>query len=295
MSDIGIKKELSDTIGGLNAEIGRLRILVSSTADELQDIEVKKAESIVAYNRESEEKALVLAKLSGDIDEKTKKINEIDGIFLAKEQEIQDSSSLLSGIAEREKSVADKETSFRQSVQDAEMLSKKLTVQKTEQEAREASISARENSIIENEAILENKKKALEESHKKSEIETDKAVKLQSSYEGKLADLERKESAVESRNAILDQREADIKEKERKLNEISIALDGRKIELGKQKASLHDRDQALITKEDDLTKRIALSGQKEAEVILRERDCRIREKSLSLREQEEKARIVNTP
>lgn len=271
-------------MGILNTEVSRLRGIETELKTSIEDLEVQKAESVIAHNKDMEEKTLIIKGLNDDITRKKEYSLEIDGINAEK---LKLEESRLIEIEKREKDVSNKEKSLEDSIGGINELSKSLVLQKNSQDDREKNLAIRANDLDALEKRLQVRDKGISASYAEADREKESARKMQAEYEKKEVTLEEDRITLTARTVSIETRESEIKIREENAKKTLEEAEIKIAEYGRKSVLLEDRESAIVRNEDDLAKRIVAYGQKETDVILRERDCRVREKSLAIREKEQ--------
>jgi len=290
MSDIS-KKSKTNEMEILNSEVNRLHIIKGLLGDEVQNIEVAKAEKLIVFNEQISNKQIELAKLEAQVEVKKQKVEELN-VLISEKTSLKE--KMILRLEEKEKELEIKISLVEKNKEENDKLLKNYKQVLIEQDLISKSFEVREKQLLEKEKNLVLKDNNISNSLLEADKEKEKAQKLHLEHEDKLKGLDNMKVNLDAQSKNLDERHVELRVSEQKSKSTLDMSESKLTEYTRKINSLEDREKALAENETDYNKKINLFAQREAEVILRERDCRLRERLLSIRDQENKLNDQST-
>ncbi len=284
MSDTSVKvKDAVQELDFLNGEIGRVKTVKSSLEKDIEDLEVQKATSYKQFQNDSAARSLELEKIE-------KVINNKNGLVTSLSSEL---GSLELVLEDKRKELDLSDAKIKDNIEKGIELSKVLedrrNVAKTaEEKARIVIKEAEEKQKFNNEreASLDRKEESISGTISSLEKERDDEKKLILVLREKLLANDELRRTLDGKRVNLEilEKEYNTKLAKQKLdNEEFFALQKRAESL---EVTLIQKVRDAQFIENELLKQKTILASREADLVLRERECRLKEKTLSLRDRE---------
>lgn len=282
MSEIYKRKEV-DEVEILNGEKARLTTAVSLLVTDLETAEKDNTKKMAALTLEENTKRGKITRLDDEIKTRTVQSQKLTDSILEKTGI---EATKLVDIEKREKDLVIREKNCTDTHSENEIRSSELVQKEKKFSQKEKDLTLRENLLTERETSLKLRESKADDAFLEAREAKKLGEKAVTDYSDKLTSLESREKILTAKETSVGEREANITALEEKAN---IALyQGQTLEkeYEQKSADLEEKQEQLVRDTGDLAKRVTLNANREADLLIREREVKLREKTVGIIERE---------
>lgn len=272
-----------DEVEILNGEKARLTTAISLLVTDLEMAEKEHAKKMTALMLEENTKRGNILRLDDEIKTRTLKSQKLSDSILEKTGIEADK---LVDIEKREKDLVVREKKSADVHTENQTRSSELTQKEINFAQKEKDLTLKGNSLNEREASLKLRESKADDAFLEAREAKKIAEKTVKDYTDKCTSLDSRENILTAKETSVGEREANITALEEKADIALYQGTNLKKEYEQKSADLEEKQEQLVRDIGDLAKRVTLNANREADLLIREREVKLREKTVGITERE---------
>lgn len=282
MSEIHKRREVNE-VEILNGEKARLTAAISLLVTDLETVEKKHAQTMASLALEEGTKCQNIIRLDKEIETRTTHSNELAKSIVEKSTI---ESNKLVDIEKRKNELAIREAKSATTHSENENRSSELVQKEKAFTQREKDLNLKENTLTDRENSLKLRESKADDVFLEAREAKKIGEKAAKEYLDKLASLESREKMLLAKETSIGEREANITALEEKADIALYQGTTLKKEYEQKSNDLEEKQEQLVRDTGDLAKRVTLNANREADLLIREREVKLREKTVGIMERE---------